>query len=57
MNNDDLKNLINGIGAICEMAGVLRDNLIRNGFTREEACRMVTSVLSEAFRSPKSNNG
>lgn len=57
MNNDDLRNLINGIGAICEMAGVLRDNLIRNGFTREEACRMVTSVLSEAFRAPNSNNG
>jgi hypothetical protein len=53
MNKDDLKQLINGIGAICEMAGIIRDNLMKNGFTREEACAMTSDVIRETFKSNK----
>lgn len=49
MDNDTLKNLINGIGAMCEMAGLLRDNLIKNGFTRDEAVAIVNSFIVETF--------
>ena len=49
MDNEALKNLVNGIGAMCEMAGLLRDNLIKNGFTREEAVTIVRSFITESF--------
>ena len=44
-----IKELINGIGAICEIAGLMRDNLIRNGFTRKEACDIVGRYMSDIF--------
>lgn len=40
---------LNGIGATCELLGFLRDTLIQNGFTREEAVGMATEVLIEMF--------
>ena len=32
-------------GALCEMASLLRDNLIRNGFTRDEAVNIAGSYV------------
>lgn len=43
--NNSLKDLIMATGALCEMAGLLRDNLIRNGFTREEAVNIAGSYV------------
>lgn len=37
---------IEAVGAMAEMAGLLRDALITNGFTRKEACEMVATTLS-----------
>ncbi len=42
-----LEDTMTGIGAACEIVGFLRDNLIRNGFTREEAVMMSTEALLE----------
>ena len=53
MDNDELKEFITGIGLICEMSAILRDNLIRNGFTREEACRIVSGYIIETFKYAK----
>lgn len=50
-----IKELINGIGAICEISGLMRDNLIRNGFTRKEACDIVGRCMSDIFRNAGNN--
>ena len=53
MNNEDSKamvqKMIDSIGALSEMAGILRDSLMQNGFTREESvgivCEFVISTI------------
>lgn len=45
MDNDTLKDFIQGIGAICETAGLLRTGFINNGFTREEAVQMASDFI------------
>lgn len=50
-NNDKniqqkLEELALGIGAMGELLGAIRSSLITNGFTREEAVAMCTSILS-----------
>lgn len=47
MNENMLKDLIVGIGALAEVAGLMRDNLLKNGFTREEACFIVSNYINE----------
>lgn len=51
-NNKDLKELMKGIGGICEIAGLLRDELIRCGFTRKEAIYIVSSYTSKLLLPP-----
>lgn len=47
--NDELNEAINGMtaamGAACELTGFLFQQLIKNGFTREEAMQMATKYL------------
>lgn len=45
MDNNSLKDFIQGIGAICETAGLLRTGFMNNGFTREEAVKMASDYL------------
>lgn len=52
MNEDPkamVQKMIDSIGALSEMAGILRDSLMQNGFTREEsvgiACEFVISTI------------
>ena len=45
MENFDLKEFIQGIGAICETAGLLRTGFLNNGFTREEAVKMTSEFI------------
>lgn len=49
MDNGAIKSLVSCIGAICEIAGLLRDNLINNGFTRKETMAIVKSFIVNAF--------
>ena len=52
MNEDPkamVQKMIDSIGALSEMAGILRDSLMQNGFTREESvgivCEFVISTI------------
>lgn len=45
MDNSKLKEFIQGIGAICETAGLLRTGFLNNGFTREEAVKMTSDFI------------
>ena len=45
MDNSKLKEFIQGIGAICETAGLLRTGYLNNGFTREEAVKMTSEFI------------
>lgn len=45
-SNKQLSDFINGIGAVAEMVGIIRDNLIQNGFTRNESCHIVGMILT-----------
>lgn len=49
-DNNPVNGLIASIGAMCEMAGVMRENLIKNGFSREEALNLVNNFLIETFK-------
>lgn len=44
--NENLQDLINGIGALGEISGIMRDVLTENGFNRQEACYIVAMVIS-----------
>lgn len=45
MDNSKLKEFIQGIGAICETAGLLRTGFLNNGFTREESVKMTSEFI------------
>ena len=48
--NNQIRRMIDSIGAVAEMSGVFLKEFLRNGFTREEAVFMIseitTSILS-----------
>ena len=48
--NNQIKRMIDSIGAVAEMSGVFLKEFLRNDFTREEAVFMIseitTSILS-----------
>ena len=48
--NNPLNDILVGIGCLCEMAGLVRTNLMNNGYTREEACQISKEIVLEAFR-------
>ena len=54
--SDNVKQFIQGLGAIAESCGILRDQLISNGFTRTEAitlCRTyLQSLVTQAKNTP-----
>lgn len=43
--SDDLRRLFQSIGALSEMLAIIREELIKNGFTRAEAVYLVGIVL------------
>lgn len=50
---DGIKGFLDGLGAIAETVGFLRDRLMDNGFTREEACDICGIVIATMFKSAK----
>ena len=44
--NDNVTELITALGAVCELCGELKRQLIRNGFTTEEVIPIVGSYLN-----------
>ena len=51
MDANNLNSLVNGIGALGEMAGMLVNSLAQNGFTRTEAVSMTKDILIELIKS------
>ena len=49
---EQISQLITGIGATAEFLGIMRSSLIKNGFTREEAVGLCGAALV-AIISPK----
>ena len=56
MNKDDVTKLINGIGAIAEVSGLFFNELMKNGFTREESMVLVGEMIKVTFSSVGGNN-
>lgn len=40
-----VEDVVNGLGGLAEMAGVYRDFLLSNGFTREESVYMASELV------------
>lgn len=55
--SDDVKNLVLAIGAIAETTGLLRDGLMKSGFTREEAVDICKTYISTALTNAANNGG
>ena len=43
--HDNVKDIVTAIGAVCEMAGVMRRHLLRNGFNKKEATLIVGAFI------------
>ena len=53
--SDAVKELVTAIGAISETLGLLRESLIKNGFTRQEAVQMCNTYLATTVSNGKNN--
>ena len=53
--DDQLRNLIEGIGSIAEMAAIIRDALIKNGFTRSESVDIASNFITSIIRNAGGN--
>lgn len=54
--DNQLKKLIEGIGSIAEMAAIIRDALIKNGFTRSEAVDIASNFITSIILNSGGNN-
>ena len=45
MSEKDIQGFVKGLGGICEIAGLMRDELIRCGFSRDEAIYIVSKYI------------
>ena len=53
---DHLGKLIEGIGSMAEMAAIIRDALIKNGFTRSEAVGIASNCITSMLRNANGGN-
>ena len=54
--DNQLRKLIEGIGSMAEMAAIIRDALIKNGFTRSEAVDIASNFITLIIRNSGGNN-
>lgn len=43
---NQFESFMNAIGSLAEVGAILRDELLKNHFTRDEACKIVSNILS-----------
>lgn len=48
-NQEQIKQFVNGIGALGETAGMLMNSFMKNGFSREEAISLTKEFLISVF--------
>lgn len=53
---DHLGKLIEGIGSMAEIAAIIRDALIKNGFTRSEAVGIASNCITSMLRNAGGND-
>lgn len=53
--SERLKLLLQSIGALSELLGIMRDEFIKNGFTREEAVYLIGVILESVVKNSKSS--
>ena len=53
--NDELKNLINAVGVLAEMMRLLREELLKNGFSRSETLYLVSAFMQTQLKSNNNN--
>lgn len=51
-----VKNFIEAIGSMAEMAAIIREALIKNGFTRSEAVGIASNFIILTMRNAWGNN-
>ena len=56
MDNQELIKLIGCIGSMAEMAAMIRDALIRNGFTRSEAVSISSNFITSMMFNSNGGN-
>ena len=54
--DNQLRKLIEGIGSMAEMAAIIRDALVKNGFTRSEAVDIASNFITSIIRNSGGNN-
>lgn len=54
--SDSVKDFVNGLGAIAESCGILRDALISSGFTRTEAIALCRTYLQSLVTQSKNSS-
>ena len=54
--DNQLGKLIEGIGSMAEMAAIIRDALIKNGFTRSEAVGVASNCITSMLLSSTGGN-
>lgn len=47
--NKDIKDIINSVGATAEMLRLFYDNLIKQGFTNQEALQLTSNYMKAVF--------
>lgn len=51
--SDDLKNLLQSIGALSELLSIMREKFEKSGFSREESVYLVGVILSSIIKNTK----
>ena len=54
--NEKLKELITAFGILAETCRMFREELLKNGFTREETMYLVAEYMKNQLNSKKQNN-
>ena len=54
--DNQLENFIETIGSMAEMAAIIREALIKNGFTRSEAVGIAGNFITSVMRNAGGNN-
>lgn len=49
-DKNELERMTTAIGSLCEVAGLMRDNLLRCGFTREETIYIIAEFMSNIIK-------
>lgn len=55
--NDEVQKFILAVGAMAEMLGAFRRNLMKQGFDEKQALFLTNTLLQETMRSPSNKTG